>query len=49
VQSGAFFAWANRLMLSLGEPLAPSDDDIAAIGDQQSNEVRSLATENAGA
>ncbi len=25
VQSAAFFAWANRLMLSLGEPTPPSD------------------------
>ncbi|HAB24300.1 MAG TPA: alkylhydroperoxidase, partial [Pantoea sp.] len=25
IQSTAFFAWANRLMLTLGEPFLPSD------------------------
>ena len=40
VQSGAFFAWANRLMLSLGAPEEPSADDIAAMEDQHANDDR---------
>lgn len=35
VQSTAFFAWANRLMLSLGESAAPDADDEQALGDQR--------------
>ena len=40
VQSGAFFAWANRLMLSLGEPLPPAEYDLAAMADQHANDDR---------
>ncbi len=45
VQSGAFFAWANRLMLSLGEPLPPAADDARAIADQQANDARAHTSE----
>ena len=45
VQSSAFFAWANRLMLSLGEPLPPAPDDVHAIADQQSNDALARVTE----
>lgn len=34
VQSSAFFAWANRLMLSLGGPERPGTGDAAAVADQ---------------
>jgi uncharacterized peroxidase-related enzyme len=34
IQSAAFFAWANRMMLSLGAPAVPDDADAAALGDQ---------------
>lgn len=35
VESTAFFAWANRLMLSLGEPAAPDAADAEAIANQR--------------
>ncbi len=35
IQATAFFAWANRLMLSLGAPAAPSGADAEALGDQR--------------
>ncbi|BDZ39128.1 peroxidase-related enzyme [Microbacterium suwonense] len=35
VEATAFFAWANRLMLSLGEPAAPSDEDAQALANQR--------------
>ena len=35
VESTAFFAWANRLMLSLGEPAAPGAGDAEALADQR--------------
>ncbi len=35
IQSTAFFAWANRLMLSLGAPDAPGEADGAALADQR--------------
>lgn len=35
IQSTAFFAWANRLMLSLGAPAAPDEVDAAALADQR--------------
>lgn len=35
VESAAFFAWANRLMLSLGEPAAPDAEDEAALANQR--------------
>lgn len=35
IQATAFFAWANRLMLSLGAPAAPEEVDAAALSDQR--------------
>ncbi len=35
VEATAFFAWANRLMLSLGEPAAPGAEDAEALADQR--------------
>lgn len=35
VESAAFFAWANRLMLAFGEPSAPDDADAEAIANQR--------------
>jgi len=35
IESTAFFAWANRLMLSLGEPAAPDASDADAIANQR--------------
>jgi alkylhydroperoxidase domain protein len=35
IQATAFFAWANRLMLSLGAPDAPDAEDVAALADQR--------------
>ncbi len=35
IQSTAFFAWANRLMLSFGAPAAPGEVDDAALSDQR--------------
>ena len=43
VQSSAFFAWANRLMLSLGEHSHPDERDAAAIADQQDLDSRAVA------
>lgn len=39
IQSTAFFAWANRLMLSLGAPAAPGTVDDAALADQRANDL----------
>ncbi|MEV8338599.1 peroxidase-related enzyme [Leucobacter sp. NPDC077196] len=39
VQATAFFAWANRLMLSLGAPAAPGAADADALGDQRANDA----------
>jgi len=35
VEAAAFFAWANRLMLSLGEPAAPDAADAEALANQR--------------
>ncbi|GAA3204121.1 peroxidase-related enzyme [Microbacterium terregens] len=35
VEAAAFFAWANRLMMSLGEPAAPDAADEEAIANQR--------------
>lgn len=35
IQATAFFAWANRLMLSLGAPSAPGSADTEALADQR--------------
>ncbi len=35
VEATAFFAWANRLMLSFGEPSAPGDEDAEALANQR--------------
>ena len=35
IQATAFFAWANRLMLSLGAPAAPGSGDGEALADQR--------------
>lgn len=35
VEAAAFFAWANRLMLSLGEPAEPGEDDADALANQR--------------
>lgn len=43
VQSTAFFAWANRLMLSLGEPDLPAESDTAALAEQQNADAVALA------
>lgn len=43
IQATAFFAWANRLMLSLGAPAAPSGEDAAALADQQENDAAAAA------
>lgn len=43
IQSAAFFAWANRLMLSLGAPDRPAAADDAALADQR--EADRLAAE----
>ena len=43
VQSSAFFAWANRLMLSLGEHSRPEDGDDAAIADQRGLDAQAVA------
>ncbi len=40
IQSTAFFAWANRLMLSLGAPDSPAADDDAALADQRDADRR---------
>ena len=39
IQATAFFAWANRLMLSLGAPLPPGSEDAAALADQRANDA----------
>ncbi|WP_125099657.1 peroxidase-related enzyme [Leucobacter chromiireducens] len=39
IQATAFFAWANRLMLSLGAPAAPDGADAAALADQRANDA----------
>lgn len=39
IQATAFFAWANRLMLSLGAPAAPGAADEDALGDQRANDA----------
>lgn len=43
IQSSAFFAWANRLMLSLGEPDRPESADAAALAEQQRADAVALA------
>jgi len=45
IESTAFFAWANRLMLSLGEPAAPDAADGEAIANQRAADA--LAAETA--
>ncbi|CDK00330.1 Uncharacterized peroxidase-related enzyme (fragment) [Microbacterium sp. C448] len=35
VEATAFFAWANRLMMSLGEPAQPEAEDAEAIANQR--------------
>lgn len=40
VEASAFFAWANRMMLSLGEPAAPARADAEAIADQRAADSR---------
>lgn len=44
IQSTAFFAWANRLMLSLGAPAAPDSADAQALADQQQADRAAAAT-----
>lgn len=44
VQSAAFFAWANRLMLSLGEPRHPDAADDEALADQRAKDAEAAAT-----
>lgn len=43
IASTAFFAWANRLMLSLGEPDLPDSADAAALAEQQKADAVALA------
>ncbi|WP_449278288.1 peroxidase-related enzyme [Leucobacter sp. GX24907] len=43
IQATAFFAWANRLMLSLGAPAAPEGEDAAALADQRANDEAAAA------
>ena len=45
IQSSAFFSWANRLMLSLGEPAHPDAQDAEALSDQQAADARARAAE----
>lgn len=44
IQSTAFFAWANRLMLSLGAPAAPDAADASALADQQQADQRAASS-----
>lgn len=43
IQATAFFAWANRLMLSLGAPSAPEGADAEALADQRANDAAAAA------
>lgn len=43
VEATAFFAWANRLMLSFGEPAAPTDEDAEALGNQRTADTAARA------
>lgn len=42
VEATAFFAWANRLMMSLGEPAAPDAADAEAIANQRAADQRAV-------
>lgn len=39
IEATAFFAWANRLMMSLGEPAAPGAADTEAMANQRAADV----------
>ena len=43
VEAAAFFAWANRLMLSFGEPTAPGDEDAEALANQRAADTAARA------